>query len=98
MFQMQQAKIKQALQARKARMLVEAMSEDAPNVCTMVPELWPNDLSLPIDIPDARLAQEVACPECHRKFKQVGMLKRHMRQNHDIPYEIEDLYQSLRDA
>ena len=96
--QRQQTRIQQALQARTARFRFETMTEDAPDVCVSIPTLWSNDLTLPTDSPDSHAAQEITCPECHRMFKQVGMLKRHMRRCHDIPCEPDDLFCPLRDA
>ena len=98
MLQEQQARIKQALQKRKNRLLSEAMTESTPDVCALIPDIWSSDLSMPTDTPDVPQTQEVACPECHRTFKQAWALKRHMRTYHDTPYETEDLFQPLTDA
>ena len=96
--QQQQAWIQQSLQNRALRFRLEAMTEFSPDACVCVPDLWPNDLTLPSDTPDPQLAQEIKCPECHRAFKQVGALRRHMRRLHDIPCEPEDIYDPLRNA
>ena len=69
MLQEQQARLKQALQKRKIRLLSEAMMESTPDVCALTPDVWFSDLSMPTDTPVVPQSQEVACPECHRTFK-----------------------------
>ena len=41
-------------------------------------------------------APELSYPECHRQFNQAGLLKRHLRQMHQIPCLPEDVYNPLR--
>ena len=96
--QQQQHRIQQALHRRAIKLRLEAMTEDSPDICACIPDVWPSDLTMPVDTPDPQLTQELQCPECHRAFKQVGALKRHMRQAHTIPCEPDDLYNPLRDA
>ena len=98
MLQEQQARLKQALQRRKIRLLSEAMTESTPNAWVLTPDIWSNDLSMLTDTPVVSQSQEVACPECRRTFKQAWALKQRMRTYHDTPCETEDLFQPLRDA
>ena len=96
--QQQQHRIQHALHRRAIGLRMEAMTEDLPDIYACVPDVWQSDLTMPVDTPDPQLTQELQCPECHRAFKQVGALKRHMRQAHTIPCEPDDLYNPLRDA
>ena len=79
--QQQQHRIQHALHHRAIGLRLEVMTEDSPDICACVPDVWQSDLTMPVDTPDPQLTQELQCPECHRAFKQVGALKRHMRKH-----------------
>ena len=70
---------------------------DPPDVIVDTPGYPINFLETPSDATQPHdQAPELACPECHRQFNQAGLLKRHMRQMHQIPCLPEDVYNPLR--
>ena len=90
----QRRRIQEALSTRRARLRLEAMDSEMPDVCVcvFVPDLWIEPLVNPPDHQSTiDNTQTVACPECHRSFQQAGTLKRHMRQVHQVPYEPDDI-------
>ena len=73
--------------------------EPAMDVIALTPDYPISHLDTPTDSSQPH-AQDpsLECPECHRQFNQAGMLKRHMRQMHQIPCLPEDVYNPLRDS
>ena len=83
--------------AIKARQMMES-AEPQPDVCTLSPAYPPCDMNAFVP-PSPPLPQaSLACPECHRHFAQAGMLKKHLRQQHQVLCLPEDVFQPLRDS
>ena len=82
-------RLRQSLLHKIQHAVESAMDDQPPDVIALAP-----------DYPISHHAQDpsLECPECHRQFNQAGMLKRHMRQMHQIPCLPEDVYNPLRDS
>ena len=91
-------RLETALQTRRCS-LTGSMANQSHDICALSPDYPPSDLLPPIDaqvqvMPEAPLQ----CPECQRSFQQAGILKRHLRQQHNYDCPIEDVFDPLRDS
>ena len=83
--------------ALKTQHLMEP-AEPHPDVCTLSPAYPPCDMNAYVP-PTPPLPQaSLAYPECHRHIVQAGMLKNHLRRQHQVPCLPEDVFRPLRDS
>ena len=83
--------------AHKHQSLMEP-DESQPDVCTLNPAYPPCAMHEYVPPTPPMPQASLACPECHRQFAQAGMLKKHLRQQHQVPCLPEDVFRPLRDS
>ena len=83
--------------ANKIQSLMEP-AEPHQDGCTLSPAYPPCDMHTYVPPTPPMPQASLACPECHRHFAQVGMLKKHLRQQHQVPCLPEDIFRPLRDS
>ena len=87
------------LARRRSHLQGVAMSSEPQDAGVHVPD-YPVT-SIPIPQPHTDPCTQVPvlkCHECHRAFTQAGPYKRHLREQHQIPCNQEDLYNPFRDT
>ena len=83
--------------ALKTQHMMES-AEPHPDVCTLSPAYPQCDMNAFVPPAPPLPQASLACPECHRHFAQAGMLKKHLRQQHQVLCLPEDVFQPLRDS
>ena len=83
--------------ASKIQSLIEP-AEPHQDVSTLSPAYPSCDMHAYVPPTPPMPGASLACPECHRHFAQVGMFKKHLRQQHQVLCLREDVFQSLRDS
>ena len=77
--------------AHKHQSMMEP-DEPQPDVCMFNPTYPPCAMHEYVSPTPPMPQASLACPECHRHFAQAGMLKKHLRQQHQVPYLPEDVF------
>ena len=97
--QQQQSRLTRTLSQRRADLTQLAMQSSNPDVWVLTPDYPDNHIMVPASNDDPwPQAPVLKCPECDRAYFQMGSWKRHMRENHNIPCIIEDIFVPLRDT
>ena len=92
-------RLRQSLLHKIQHAVESAMDDQPPDVIVLTPDYTISHLDVPTDSLQPHVQDPpLECPERHRQFNQAGMLKRHMRQMHQIPCLPEDIFNSLRDS